>query len=46
MTGAVPATNTCRPATTALEKPTTGSYGEPDVMSRRSIASDYPQQRG
>src|SRR5712692_1471031 len=37
MTGAVPATKTCGPARTAREKPITGSYGDPEVMSRRSI---------
>jgi len=37
MTGAVPATWTWCPATTAREKPATGSYGEPDEMRRRSI---------
>src|SRR6266516_1565398 len=37
MTGAVPATKTCEPARTAREKPITGSYGDPEAMSRRSI---------
>src|SRR5215216_5489454 len=37
MTAAVPATKTCGPTTTAREKPTTGSYGEPDVIRRRSM---------
>jgi hypothetical protein len=37
MTGAVPATNNFDPATTAREKPTTGSYGEPDAISRRPM---------
>src|SRR5215831_18135554 len=37
MTGAVPATCTCRPATTPREKPATASYGEPELMSRLSI---------
>jgi CubicO group peptidase (beta-lactamase class C family) len=36
MTGAVPATYTCRPTRTAREKPTTGSYGDPEEMSLRS----------
>src|SRR5262245_38931145 len=34
--GAVPATCTRSPATTAREKPTTGSYGECPEMRRRS----------
>ncbi len=37
ITGAVPATYTCGPARTARENPITGSYGEPEAMSRRSI---------
>jgi CubicO group peptidase (beta-lactamase class C family) len=39
MTGAVPATCTWRPATTAREKPATGSYGEPEEIRRRAIPS-------
>src|SRR6185312_15448582 len=38
MTGAVPATNTCCPTRTARENPITGSYGEPEAMSCRSIS--------
>jgi CubicO group peptidase (beta-lactamase class C family) len=37
MTGAVPATCTWGPVTTAREKPATGSYGEPEEMRRRRI---------
>src|SRR5215831_2848173 len=37
MTGAVSATCTCRPATTARENPATASYGEPEEMTRLSI---------
>src|SRR5438093_12654709 len=37
ITGAVPATCTCLPATTAREKPAVNSYGEPEEMRRRSM---------
>jgi CubicO group peptidase (beta-lactamase class C family) len=36
MTGAVPATKTCGPTRTAREKPTIGSYGDADEITRRS----------
>src|SRR5262245_32815275 len=37
MTETVPATKTRSPARTARENPTTGSYGEPEEMRRRSV---------
>src|SRR5919198_1065830 len=43
MTGAVPATWTCRPATTARENPATDSYGDPDEILRRSTRLFSPR---
>src|SRR2546427_12722854 len=42
MIGAVPAMLTCSPTTTAREKPTVGSYGEPEEIRRRSTREMLP----